>query len=166
MKLTVLLAAILLVTLVVDRASASTDPCCCACESIGDCYPSCSTITDFESCELACLVAECGHAVACPDPSQGQGCGMETVSCVDVNGPTPTGVATATATVTPVPTATLIPNGGACTNDSQCLSRMCSDNRCAPATGAPLLSTRHVAFVVAVLLAVGLWSIRGLARMR
>ena len=77
---------------------------------------------------------------------------------------TSTVTATRTQTATPSATPTLVPNGGACSDDSQCASGLCVNGICAPGHGAPVLSSHNELLIAVVLLLAGMWSVWRLAR--
>ena len=134
--------------------------CCCTCENSTTCSPACF-VTNAEDCEAACQGAGCGPAMACPDPSAGGGCSVDTVSCVQAGTPISTATATATATTTSTPTATStrVPNGGACMDPSDCASGNCVNDVCvgaaaaAPAASNGGLVAMTIALVIAAFIA-------------
>lgn len=101
------------------------------------------------------------------DPATGQ-CGGPTPTATATASTTPTSTATRTVTATPVPTSTRIPEGGSCTDSSQCAAALlCIDNVCtAVHAPAPTVSRFGLLLAVATLIAIAAVSLRRSLRRR
>jgi len=116
------------------------------------------------------LFCEGNDLTACPISSTGFSCGglISGGTCSPSNNVVNSVCVapTSTPTVASTPTPTLVPLGGTCDTDPQCVSKSCVDDVCIPEQGAPVVSSSNTVFLIAGLLVLGLWSVRRSARRR
>ena len=156
-----------------------TDPCTCQTRCDQGRAPTCGgacipgeTCTDNDLGECSCGPTCDGNGPSCDNTTcpPGQVCtatGTEPCSCRTATPTmTPTFTATPTRTPTATSTPTLVPNGGTCTDDSQCASGICRGGICVLGQSVPVLSGRNELVMAFSLLLAGLWSVWRLARRR